>query len=156
GLALAVAAVLTLAGCVTPRTEDPRGTPIDAAAVGLSGPSIAPLSEDWWKAFNDPQLDKLIDASLQNSPSLAQAMARVRAAKAHDLKVEGGNKPQTSLDAEEVWQRFSANYYIPPPFGGKKYWVGQVQGNLSWNLDFWGRQADLIRQARSQKAATEL
>ena len=155
-LAVVIAAALVLAGCVTPQSEEPRGTPIDGTAMGLAGTSIAPLAEDWWKAFNDPQLDTLIDASLQNSPSLAQAMARVRAAEAHDLQVGGGNKPQTAIDAEEIWQRFSANYYIPPPFGGRKFWVGQVEGNLNWNLDFWGRQSELIHQARSQKAATEL
>jgi NodT family efflux transporter outer membrane factor (OMF) lipoprotein len=72
------------------------------------------------------------------------------------LAAGAGTKPEVSLDADESWQRFSANYYIPPPFGGNSYWIGQAGVNLHWDLDFWGRQAALIEQARSQMAASEL
>ena len=44
---------------------------------------------------------------------------------------------------------FSKNYIIPPPYGGSYSWYGSLTANFSWNLDFWGKQADLIAQARA-------
>ncbi|MET0987684.1 MAG: efflux transporter outer membrane subunit [Steroidobacteraceae bacterium] len=112
--------------------------------------------DEWWKAFADTQLDTLMADALRDSPSLAQALARVRSAQAQAIAANAANDPHFALDAEETWQRFSADYYIPPPFGGNRYWVGQATANLSWTLDFWGRQAALIRQAESQFAASRL
>lgn len=148
--------VLVLAGCVTPQSEAPRGTLLETQSLGLSGAPIVPANDGWWKAFGDPQLDALIEESLRSSPSLDQALARVRMAQAQSLAAGAGDKPEIAIDAEESWQRFSANYYIPPPFGGHTYWLGQGLVNLRWNLDFWGRQAALISQARSQVATSEL
>jgi len=153
---LIAAAALLLGGCVTPQTEEPRGKLVDAEALGLAGAPIVPVTDGWWKAFNDPQLDTLIDAAISNNPSLSQALARVRMAQAQTLAAGAGDKPEIAIDADESWQRFSANYYIPPPFGGHTYWLGQTGVNLRWNLDFWGRQAALISQSRSQLAASEL
>ena len=37
---------------------------------------------DWWKAFNDPQLDRLVAQLLTGNPTLQGALARIRAAQA--------------------------------------------------------------------------
>src|SRR3546814_1001976 len=44
---------------------------------------------------------------------------------------------------------------MPPPYGGSTRWVGQAEVNLGWNLDFWGRQADAIAQARASSRAAD-
>ena len=64
------------------------------------------------------------------------------------------NQPRFAIDADESYQRFSENYYIPPPFAGDTMWIGQATANMHWDLDFWGKQAALIRQSRSQTVAT--
>src|SRR3546814_10140498 len=51
--------------------------------------------------------------------------------------------------------RLSEKYTIPPPYGGSTRWVGQAEVNLGWNLDFWGRQADAIAQARASSRAAD-
>ena len=51
---------------------------------------------------------------------------------------------------------FSKDYIIPPPYGGSYRWYGQVEGNLSWNLDFWGKQKDLIAKAGDNANAAML
>ena len=151
-----VAATLLLAGCVTPQVEYPRGTALDTQSLGLTGDSVKAAESEWWKALGDPQLNALIEEATRNSPSLAQALARVRGAQAQLQAAGAATRPSFSLDGEETWQRFSENYYIPPPFGGHTYWVGQVGANLSWDLDFWGRQSALIAQARAQNIASDL
>lgn len=153
---LAVATALLLAGCVTAQREEPSGTIIEAQSLGLSGAAVVQPAADWWKAFNDPQLDALVDDAIRNNPSLAQALARVRMAQSQAQATGAGIKPDISLDVDESWQRFSSNYIFPPPFAGHTYWIGEALANLSWNLDFWGRQAALIDQARSQLVASQL
>lgn len=65
-----------LAGCVLPQREDPHGTPIEQQSLGLAeGAPLQPIAADWWKAFNDPQLDTLMDEALRDNPTLDQALA---------------------------------------------------------------------------------
>ncbi len=155
-LTAAVTLAMTLTACVTPHREDPAAFAINSNALGLADEPHAPLAEQWWKAFGDPQLDQLVDDALRNNPSLTQALARVRAAQAQRQAVSGADHPAFSVDADETYQRFSENYIIPPPFGGRKYWMGEATANMAWTLDFWGRQAGLIRQARSEVVASSL
>jgi NodT family efflux transporter outer membrane factor (OMF) lipoprotein len=149
-------AALLLTGCVVPQVEEPVGKPIDAAALGLTDSTVAPASQDWWTAFGDTQLNALIEQATQDSPTLAQALARVRMAQAQAQAAGAATRPGFSIDGEESWQRFSENYYIPPPFAGHTYWIGGGTANLNWDLDFWGRQAALIAQTRSQLLASQL
>lgn len=154
--AVAALATLSLAGCVTPQVEEPHGTQLEARSLGLAGQAVTPLENQWWKAFGDPQLNALVDAATRNAPSLAQALSRVRSAQAQTMLADAGRKPGFTVDADETWQRFSENYIYPPPFGGGHYWMGQALLNMNWSLDFWGRQAALIDQSRSQLAASVL
>jgi NodT family efflux transporter outer membrane factor (OMF) lipoprotein len=153
---ITVIAALALTACVTPQREEPRGSAIEAHTLGLTGGALTPATNEWWKALGDPQLDRLIEDATRNSPTLAQAMARVRTAQSQAQAAGAATRPSVTLDADESFQRFSENYYIPPPFGGHTYWIGQIGANLNWDLDFWGRQAALIQQARSQVTAGDL
>lgn len=156
-LTASILGALLLAGCVTAQREEPRGTPVDPQSLGFEdGTPLEPIAADWWKGFNDPQLDALMQDALRGSPNLAQSLARVRLAQARNQSEVAANQPRFAIDGQETWQRFSENYYIPPPFAGDTAWIGQATANLSWDLDFFGRQAALIRQSRSQLTASNL
>src|SRR3546814_17245877 len=75
-----LAAALLAAGCVLPPKDEPRMTVVDAQALGLGSDKLQTVSGDWWKAFGDPQLDRLVSDALANNPSLFEALARVRGA----------------------------------------------------------------------------
>lgn len=154
--ALLTLIALILAGCVTPQVETPRETPLADTSLGLVGPSAPVANERWWEAFDDPQLGKLIDEALHGSPTLAQALARVRSAQAQAQAANAAAAPSYSINADETYQRFSENFYIPPPYAGSHIWLGQATANLSWTLDFWGRQQALIDQATSGVLASRL
>jgi len=94
--------------------------------------------------------------TLADNPSLAQAMARVREAQSLADVTRAGLAPSISFNARETHQRFSADDVIPPPFAGTDQWQGRVGLDLSWDIDFWGRQAWLLKQARSQTTAAAL
>ncbi|MDR3418658.1 MAG: efflux transporter outer membrane subunit [Nevskia sp.] len=145
-----------LAGCVLPPKDEPRTAAIDGDGLGLSTVAAAQPGPAWWEAYGDPQLNHIVEQTLAHNPTLDQAMARVREAQAQAAIARAGLLPSAAYDAKDTRQRFSANDIIPPPFNGKVYWEGQQGANLSWDIDFWGKQAALLRQARSQTAAAAL
>lgn len=140
-------AALLLAGCAIP-SEHVAVTSVAPDAIGLGASPAPAIADDWWTALGDPQLDSLMRDALAGSPSLQAAMARVRLAQSTLAGSEAATRPQITGEANEQFQRLSSVYIIPPPYGGSFRWVGQAQANLSWNLDFWGQQADRIAQAR--------
>ena len=56
--------------------------------------------------------------------------------------------PQVTYQESDELQRFSRNYIFPPPYAGATHWFGTEQANLSWDLDFWGKQAQELRKAK--------
>src|SRR5258708_13002319 len=80
----------------------------------------------------------------------------MRAAQPELAVNQAHNLPQVPLDGSEQRTLFSKDYIIPPPYGGSYRWYGSLTTNLSWNLDFWGRQAALIEKARNTAEAAAL
>ena len=145
---VASAAGIVLSGCVDVPRNPPQERALEPASVGLSGPDYLAPGEGWWRTFGDPQLDRYVQDSLARNPGLAGALARVRSALAQAETAGASNDPQVSFDAEAYRQRVSEHYVFPPPFAGSTIWQGRLGVNLSWNLDFWGRQAALIEQSQ--------
>lgn len=142
-------ATLALAACVLPPREAAHPKPLENDGVGLTGAAVPPASGDWWSAFSDPQLDRLIRAGREQSPTLAAAQARVGDALAQAQAAHAGLLPHANLDVSAQYQRAPANYFIPPPLAGHSYSEGQGGASLGWDLDFWGRQAAAVQRAKA-------
>ena len=153
---LALLPALLLSACIDAPTTTPQLTALTADKVGLSGPNAAQFPDQWWTAFHDPQVDRLAGLLVQNNPTLAAAIVRIRSAQAQSAVARTGDMPQITLDGSEQRTLFSKDYIIPPPYGGTYRWYGQVGANFSWNLDFWGKQAALIAQAGDNTNAAML
>lgn len=151
-LAAAMAAVV--AGCVSTPGAAPHESPLTAADAGLQGAAYAAPADSWWLALDDPQLDRLVQEALARNPGLAGALARVRGAREQANIVGSTSDPQLAFDAQATREKVSANWIFPPPYGGSTFWLAQLGLNLSWNIDFWGRQAALIEQSQRLADAT--
>lgn len=151
-LLAALTSALLLTACVDAPTA-PQVEALDPAALGLGAEPAPQLPEEWWKGFNDPQIDRLAASLLSGSPTLAGALSRIRAAQAQVSGAEAADLPQVTLDGSEQRTLFSQDYIIPPPYGGTWRWFGQVTANFSWNLDFWGKQAALVEKAKDTTQA---
>jgi NodT family efflux transporter outer membrane factor (OMF) lipoprotein len=138
-----------LTGCVLPPKESPHLKPLQDSSVGLRGAEVVPAPEGWWDSFQDPQLDRLIRLGVKDSPTLAQAHARVAEALAETQAAQAKRLPTANLDASALYQRAPANYVIPPPLAGHTFWMSQAGASLSWDLDFWGKQADAVHRAQA-------
>lgn len=116
---------------------------------------------DWWKAFNDPTLDRLIDSAYRENLTLRIAGVRVLAARAQVGIATGQLYPQTQQATGSVLkERESAGTPIAgtgissPRFGGLSYWESQVGLTASWEIDFWGKFRRAIESADANLLAS--
>jgi NodT family efflux transporter outer membrane factor (OMF) lipoprotein len=158
-LALVSALMLSvpiLSGCVDAPPTTPQLKEVAQSDLGLDGAAAPHYPREWWKAFKDPQVDRLAPMVIANNPTLLGALARLRAAQAELAVNRANDRPQVTLDGSEQRILFSNDYIIPPPFGGSYRWYGSLTADMSWDLDFWGKQADLIAKARDTAVANAL
>ena len=96
-----------LAGCmVGPNYEGPP-TVASGAQGGAPFRRIGDLATQppevdagWWRAFNDPSLDRLIEQALANSPSIAIAEARLRQSRATLREQQANLLPSVSAERQ--------------------------------------------------------
>lgn len=158
-LAAAISGLLAaslLAGCAAVPHVSPQVSTADAANMGLADRTPVVVAPDWWTAMGDPQLDRIMADALANSPTLAEAEARLRAARAQVAGGQAALRPQIGANASEQRQRLSEHYIIPPPYGGSGQWVGTTEADLDWSLDLAGRQHAVVAGARASAAAAAL
>ena len=148
-------AALLLAGCAEIPDARPQVAQVQAPQLGLDTQAPA-IDATWWTAYSDPQLNRLIELSLADNPTLDTALARLRAAVANVEVRHAAQLPQISADGDVQHERFSNDYLIPPPYAGTDKWVPTIQGSLSWDLDLFGRQMALVAQAKSSADAQRL
>jgi NodT family efflux transporter outer membrane factor (OMF) lipoprotein len=148
------ASVLLLAGCASMKGVEPQSALREANAVAasrsLAGTPVSPAAwpaTDWWKAYDDAQLDALMDEALSTSPTLAIAAARTRKALALSAIDRAALYPQVDLGASVERQHFSENGLFPPPLGGSTQTISQLQLTLNWELDFWGKNRSAYEAA---------
>jgi len=153
---IALISALMLSACVATPPTTPQLKQVEQANLGLNGANAPHFPLEWWKAFKDPQVDRLAGLVVTSNPTLQGALAKMRAAEAELSVNRAEDRPQVTLDGSEQRVLFSKDYIIPPPYGGSYRWYGSLAANMSWDLDFWGKQADLIAKARDTAEANAL
>lgn len=108
------------------------------------------VSTQWWKSFNDPQLNALIQSALEQNSDLQTALNNVEYARVN----LGLNKleylPNVNLSGSAVRQNNFGNQ--PDRNSHGSYQIGAV---LSYEIDFWGRVRNSVDSARSRFNATK-
>ncbi len=166
GVTTLVAALL--AGCtVGPRFHPPApptvGTytaePLPSPTVGTTGTAGATQQLDssmdvpaqWWTLFQSPELDRMVREALANSPTLAQATARLKEAQEESNARTGATKYPTvsasvTAEREQVnLAAFGVPFPSPPPFNLLN---GSVA--VSYALDIFGANRKLIEGLNAQ------
>lgn len=141
-----------------PRVPDAPAVTLPAGfhhpEIGEAGPAIG-LDYKWWKEFNDPLLDELIEASVSGNIDLKTAEARVREARAALGVSRSRQRP--SLDTATSYNRLRGPVnplgFIRP---GAQSNVFQIGFDASWELDlFGGVRASVAAAAADAQAAEE-
>ncbi|AHG19171.1 transporter [Chania multitudinisentens RB-25] len=147
-------AVLVLAGCASTDNIAPQSTLMEPQYLQLAQPKASSLaiSPQWWRSLNDPQLDALMAQTLQSSPSLKQAAARVREAQSVVGEARAANGPNLDLTASSDRARISQNTnqgfgYPTSPI----YETSNALGlNLAYEFDWWGKYRNQVNAAKAQ------
>jgi NodT family efflux transporter outer membrane factor (OMF) lipoprotein len=127
------------------------------SAQSFSAPETAWPGDGWWRVYQDPQLDALIGEALRGSPDLDLAQARLSAATGAAQFAGAARMPEVTGNLQLNEGKQSYNYLIPPqalPHGWNDYGLATL--NLSWELDFWGKNRSALAAALSEKRAAEV
>ena len=159
--ALIAASLVATGGCAQlPRMHSSPAMK-EVAQLGsnqsLSAPEAAWPGEGWWHVYQDAQLDALMDEALSGSPDLDLAQARLSAAIGAAQFVGATRMPEVTGSALLNEGKQSYNYLIPPqalPHGWNDYGLATL--NLSWELDFWGKNRSALAAALSEQRAAEV
>ena len=150
------------AGCtVGPRYHAPApptvgrytSAPQPSETVSAAGPAGAAqrlnpamdVPAQWWTLFHSPELDRLVREALANSPTLAQATARLKEAQEESNARTGATKYPTvnanvSAQREQIdLATFGVPFPSPPPFSLLN---GSVA--VSYALDLFGANRRLV------------
>ncbi|ODP34357.1 efflux transporter outer membrane subunit [Pandoraea sp. ISTKB] len=157
--AVATAAAL-VAGCTTVgpdyhlpehsvmRSPDANGPLADASQRAVS---IGAVPDDWWKLYDDPQLDTLVREALTANTNVRVALANVQRAVAMYHEVESENLPQGGVEAEAARAQISGESLLKE----EKLPVVNIAVatlGISYQIDFFGK---LARADEAALAAAE-
>jgi NodT family efflux transporter outer membrane factor (OMF) lipoprotein len=162
-MAGAVSSLALLAACAPDLGQLAQIKPATgyAAQKTLGAPTAnAWPSDDWWTAYNDPQLTALVEEALKGAPDLKVAEARLRQAQAQ-TQVQGAPLLPTITGSGSIQGtgiELNANG-IPQNF--KDFLPNGVQpftnlsGKFAYEVDFFGKNRAALAAATSQQKAAE-
>lgn len=108
--------------------------------------SLAPPQPDlnqWWQAFNDPQLNALVDRALQNNLNVAEAVERLRAIRVMNQHAQSPYLPSLSIKTKDA---------ISPDTSTSYFLIGF---DSVWELPLFGVGQSTDRLAKGNQALVE-
>src|SRR5277367_2262157 len=139
-----------MAGCaVGPNYKAPKTSVPPAFANGAQAQySPGQVVADWWRGFNDAELNKLVAAAAASNRDLRIATANLLEARALRLGVKSDFFPVVNGQASYSNDKFSQAGLFGATGVGRQEELYDVGFDATWELDFFGR----VR--RSFQAAT--
>src|SRR5262249_54412229 len=93
---------------------------------------------DWWRVFDDPALERLVDVAYQQNLTLRMAGVRVLEARARLGIAIGELYPQKQeLDGSLSYNRIPLS--IPYNIISNTYWSALLGAQAGWEIDIWGK-----------------
>jgi NodT family efflux transporter outer membrane factor (OMF) lipoprotein len=161
-----VFAVLACVGCSAPTIDvqvTDRPPPASWTGTAPVRPRHKPL--DWHKWLDDPDLQRMIEGALADSPDIAIAAQRIEMARAGVLRMGGALLPSVTAGSGAGFVkpgRYTAEGSgnattdispgTPTPGHLPDFAFG-VQA--SWEIDLWGRLHNLRKSAQAQTRASQ-
>lgn len=151
---LAASLILALSACADMGHIAPQSAMLDANKLQGSQAMDAAASAaiqwpraQWWQDLHDPQLNRLMEQALADSPTLRGAQARVRQAEALAGAAEDKTRPQADANVSINRELYSQHGSTPAPLAGNYAWRNQATVTASYDLDLWGRNRAALSAA---------
>ncbi|NMG65757.1 efflux transporter outer membrane subunit [Azoarcus indigens] len=137
--ALLASLLTVLAGCTTVGPDYQTQAP-NVPAHWIEADAAPPDGEHdglrtWWRAFQDPLLDRLVDQALAHNQELDIALARLRQARAERVQIAAAAMPEVSIGVAGEAVRGSKALGSQPGGQARTWHLGF---DASWELDLFG------------------
>jgi outer membrane protein, multidrug efflux system len=108
----------------------------------------------WWKLYQDPALDELMDKALKKNTDINAAIARLEEADAYLQQIGAALIPSIDLTSQGNRTKATEKGIFPPSFPPfrKNF---NIQLGTSFELDFWGRLRRAKESARAEYIASQ-
>ncbi len=103
----------------------------------------------WWKQFNDPVLDQLIEVAYKQNLGLRAAALRIMEARAQLALVKGNLYPQSQSASGDLYTIGST-----APSDNRYYNAASAGFDVAWEMDFWGKFRRSIESSDANLLAT--
>ena len=141
-----------LSACVSPVMPPKSDLPVDSF-VNAQAAVPASVTDNWWKLYQDPLLDRLVERALEENLDLQIALARIDAGRALRNIAGASGSPQVDLGASVARQRISADQ---AGFTDSLITEPTSLGlSAAWEIDLFGRIREGVRAADADLDATE-
>lgn len=145
--------LLVLAGCaVGPKYSRPE-TKSSAAYAQAIAKTDSITNMKWWDVYQDAALKKLIDTAIVKNLDLKQAVARIEETKA----ILGFNKANMAPFLDYGVRGRASDLRDVSEGAGVTFPTNSVSvlGNVSWEIDLWGKLRHANRAAYADMMASE-
>lgn len=148
---------LTAACAMGPDYKRPELPPPAAAAFQTRAPgtSMADPSQRWWRLYEDPALDRLVERALAANTDLRAARANLLRAQAVVREARSGLLPSGDLTAGAKYGNEQRGGNFQGGGGGSTQWSYNGSIGAEWEVDLFGRIGRTIEAARGDAAAVE-
>lgn len=149
-----------LAGCATaPDYQAPAlDLPATFAEAGHAQPADEPkVADDWWRVYQDSELDALVGRVAVSSQTLQKSMAQLRDARAQADAARAAYFPTVGVNASVSSSHTSANV-VGRSLAGKTVPDRLLGFGASWEPDLFGRIGQTVNAAdlRVQASADDV
>jgi NodT family efflux transporter outer membrane factor (OMF) lipoprotein len=141
-----------LSGCIPALGPRPEPKPVAAyrSEQSFTAAEGSWPEQDWWHAYDDPQLDRLIGDALDGSPDLRIAQTRLLQAEAIAKQASAALLPRVDAQGSASELRQTLNQGFPESFQSFLPHGWHSRGALTANFDY---ELDLFGKNRAEFAA---
>lgn len=117
-------------------------------------PSDGMLRGKWWEVYQDPQLNALEDQITPQNQNLRAALETYRSAHDQVRVARADFYPTLSASAAAERAKVSSHRPLVPAGASTQYGDFQLEGQASWEPDFWGRVRRNVEAAHASAEAS--
>ena len=148
----------TLLGCspIPKITKDEIITSNNISTGVFENQKLIFSNTSWWRIYNDPVLNQLIDFVLKENEDLKIAKLNILKADEAVNLAKSDSGVTINLAGDLKREKLGKNGTTPPPFGGKIINIGSIGLQADYNIDLFNKVNSLITEQKYKAEAVKL
>lgn len=147
---LSMGIMMILSGCaMIPDLHENRQTPIKNNNESNNFWVLQKTTvntDQWWKDFNDEQLNKLVDLVKEKNVDLKVAKLNLEKSQDYYQLIDSNKYPTLNLGSSFERQKLSGTGMVPPPYAGEIIQMGQIGLSGKYTLDYMNKNGLLSQE----------